>query len=106
MSDLPGPEALYEPGRKDGQTKVGGIERSAKCRHLKKIPVKGLCATGVYLSEAQNPIPPPPPHTHTLCRCIQYNLFTQEGGEGGRVEPERRLKGQQFTKLDRKYQHD
>ncbi len=24
MSDLPGPEALYEPGRKDGQTKVGG----------------------------------------------------------------------------------
>jgi hypothetical protein len=24
VSDLPGPEALYEPGRKDGQTKVGG----------------------------------------------------------------------------------
>jgi hypothetical protein len=26
--------------------------------------------------------------------------------EGGRVEPERRLEGQQFTKLGRKYQHD
>jgi hypothetical protein len=25
---------------------------------------------------------------------------------GGRVEPERRLDGQQFTKLGRKYQHD
>jgi hypothetical protein len=25
---------------------------------------------------------------------------------GGRVEPERRLAGQQFTKLGRKYQHD
>ncbi len=42
-------------------------------------------AEGVYLSEAQNPI-------HTSLR---------EGG--GRVEPERRLEGQQFTNLGQKY---
>jgi hypothetical protein len=28
------------------------------------------------------------------------------GGGRGRVEPERRLEGQQFTKLGQKYQHD
>ena len=35
------------------------------------------------------------------------DTFTQEGGEGGeRVEPERRLEGQQFIKLGRKYHRD
>jgi hypothetical protein len=29
-----------------------------------------------------------------------------EEGEGERDEPERRVEGQQFTKLGRKYQHD
>jgi hypothetical protein len=48
---------------------------------------------GVYLSEAQNPIPPPPP---------PYALYTCIRGGGGRVGPERRLEGQQFTKLGRK----
>jgi hypothetical protein len=36
--------------------------------------------TGVYLSEAQNPIPPPP-----LKRCIRVYKYTyshREGGEG------------------------
>jgi hypothetical protein len=43
----------------------------------------------VYLSEAQNsPL-------HSVNVYTVY-LFTQEGGEG-RVELERRLKGQQFT---------
>jgi hypothetical protein len=44
VSDLPGPEALYEPGRKDGQTKVGGrttgvriIDGNAKLAKSKKI---------------------------------------------------------------------
>jgi hypothetical protein len=33
-------------------------------------------------------------------------ILTQEGVEGwGRVEPKRRLEGQQFTKLGQKYKH-
>jgi hypothetical protein len=35
-----------------------------KCHHLKQLTCKGLWAS-VYLSEAQNPIPPP-----TLCICV------------------------------------
>jgi hypothetical protein len=56
-------------------------------------------AAGVYLPEALNTIPPSP---YTLYKCIQY---TYSHRRGGRVEPERRLEGQQFTKLGRKYQH-
>jgi hypothetical protein len=33
-------------------------------------------------------------------------IHTGKGGGGGRVEPERRFEGQEFTKLGRKYQHD
>jgi hypothetical protein len=57
-------------------------------------------AAGVYLSEAQNPIPSP---HYTLYTCIQYTYTDREGGT---VEPERRLEGQQFTKLSRKYLRD
>jgi hypothetical protein len=43
--------------------------------------------------------------SHTVCVYKVY-LFTQETGGGGeRVEQERRLEGQQFTKLGRKYQY-
>ncbi len=56
-------------------------------------------AAGVYLSDAQNPIPHPP-----------YTLYIQGkvggGGEEGRAEPKRRFEGQQFTKPGRKYQQD
>jgi hypothetical protein len=57
-------------------------------------------SAGVYLSEAQNPMPPPP-----LTHCINvFSILLHTGkGGGGRVEPERRLEGQQFTKLGRKY---
>jgi hypothetical protein len=47
--------------------------------------------------------PHPLPATHYL-----YKLYFDTGkGEGvGRVKPERRLEGQQFLKLGRKYQRD
>jgi hypothetical protein len=55
--------------------------------------------------------PPPLIRHHTipiyaLYTSTQYTFSHGEGGEGGRVESERRLEGQQFTKLGRKYQHD
>jgi hypothetical protein len=59
-------------------------------------------AAGVYLSEAQNTIHLPP---YSLYTCIQYTYLQREGGRG-KVKPEGRWEGQQFTKLDRKYQHD
>jgi hypothetical protein len=60
--------------------KIRLIEGNAKCRHLKNGPVKGY--------------------------SIQNTYSPREGEEGGRVEPERRLEKQQFTELDRKYQHE
>jgi hypothetical protein len=56
-------------------------------------------AAGVYLSEAQNPIPP------LLTHCIRVCSFKKGRREGGELN-KRRLEGQQFTKLGRKYQHD
>ncbi len=56
--------------------KIRLIEGRAKCRHLKKYE---------YL----------------------YGILIHTGkGGGGRVEPERRREGQQFTKMGQKYQHD
>jgi hypothetical protein len=72
----------------------------------KKIALYSDIAAGVYLSEAQNPISPPPPYTlHSVYVYIVY-LLTQGRGRGRESEPEGRLKGQQFTKPGRKYQHD
>jgi hypothetical protein len=42
------------------------------------------------------------PHSLPVAHC----LYCDAGKGKGRVEPERRLEGQQFTKLGRKYQHD
>jgi hypothetical protein len=40
-------------------------------------------------------------------RCLYLPYFaTGTGVGGGRVDPERRFEGQQFTELGRKYQHD
>jgi hypothetical protein len=47
----------------------------------------------------------PNPLAHCTDSTVQY-LFTQGRGGGGRVEPERRLEGQQFTKLGRKHPQD
>jgi hypothetical protein len=69
---------------------INFIDTNAKCRHLTKINLHSDFPAGVYLSEA------PPPLT----------LYAYHTGKGRRDEPERRLEGQQFTKLGRKYQHD
>ncbi len=83
-------------------------------------PVKGLCCRCLSvwgLLPSYDPIPPPP---YTLYMCLRVysiiihtgkgrmggELNQREGEDGGRVEPERRLEGRQFTKLGRKYQHD
>jgi hypothetical protein len=69
--------------------KTSLIEENAKCRRLKKLICKRDFAAGVYLSEAQSPIPPP---LHTVY-VYTVDLSKQGMGEGGRVEPERRLEG-------------
>jgi hypothetical protein len=63
--------------------------------------VKGLYRQ-VFICLSVGPRTHSPP-SYTLYTCIQY---TYSHREGGRVEPERRLDGQQFTKLGGKYLHD
>jgi hypothetical protein len=66
-------------------------EGNAKCRHLKKLPLKDFAAV-VYLSEAQNPVTPPPTH------CIRvYSISHREGGRGETREKVRWLEKQQLT---------
>jgi hypothetical protein len=54
------------------------IEGNDKCRHLKKWTCKWSFAAGVYLSKAQNPIPPPLTHVIRVCSIL---LLTGKGGE-------------------------
>jgi hypothetical protein len=105
------------------------IDTKAECRHLKNLPVKGLC--GRCLSV---PISPPrflfglvwqfcrflnlvryrvldsciiwsptglniTPYPLPAMNCLYLLYFDT-------VEPERRLEGQQFTQPSRKHQHD
>ena len=78
--------------------KIRLLEGQAKYRHLKKLTCKGTVRQVFICLRPRTPYPPP---FHTV-----YLLTKGRGGEGGRVEPERRLEGHQFTTLDRKYQHD
>jgi hypothetical protein len=55
--------------------KIRLIEGNAKCRYLKRD-----FAAGVYLSEAQNPIPPPPLHP-----VYMYTVHLFARGEEGEV---------------------
>ncbi len=83
--------------------KIGLIEGNAKCRHLKKNwPVNGLCSRCLSV---WGPVPQATPSHTVLYTCIQDTYSHSEGGKE-KVEPERRIEGQQFTKLSRKYQHD
>jgi hypothetical protein len=64
----------------------------------KKLTYNGTLRQMFIYLKPRTPYPPPPP-LHTVY-VYTVHLFTQ--GRGGRVEPERRLEGQQFTNLDRK----
>ncbi len=55
------------------------------------------------VSNRTQPPPPPPSQPTTVCTVILY--FDTEKGEGGELN-QRRLEGQQFTKLGRINQHD
>jgi hypothetical protein len=79
--------------------KIRLIESNAKCRHLKLICKRTL--RQVFICLRPEPLTPPPPTYFT------HSMFIHTGmGWGGTVEPERRLEGQHFTQLGRKYQHD
>jgi hypothetical protein len=80
--------------------KIRLIEGNAKCRYLKKFTCKGTWRKVFICLRPRIPSPPP---LYTVYVYTVY-LFTQGRWEG-EVEPERRLKGQQFTKLGRKYQY-
>ncbi len=84
---------------------INYVNTKAKFFHLKNLLYTDFSA-GVYLSEA--PSPPWPHNPLPLTHCIRaYCTFTQtEKGVGGELNQERRLEGQQSTKLGRKYQHD
>ncbi len=87
---------------------INNIDTKAKCRHLKKWVCKGTLRQ-VFICWGPKPHTPPPLHmiyVYTFT-CTQYNFSYREGG---RVEPERRGKGQQkrvqIPKLGWNYQFD
>jgi hypothetical protein len=74
-----------------------------QCRHLKKLTCKGTLLQVFICLRLRTPYALPPPYT----QCIRvYSVPFHTGKGRGGAEPERRLEGQQFTKLRRKYQHD
>ncbi len=108
------------------------MESNAKCRHLKKMTCKGtlqkvfICLKphspslgfwGFCMGWSSNSAGSESGQIQSVKLLAEYGLqqdstpptllwHREWGRGGGRVEPERRLEGQQFTKLGRKYQHD
>jgi len=75
-----------------------------KMSSSKKFACKGILRQVFICLRAKNPIPPPPLHSAYVYCVFSMYVFAQGKGREGRVQAERRLKGQQFTKLGRKYQ--
>ncbi len=79
---------------------INYIDIKAKCRHLKKLTWERTLREVFYFSEA--------PPLLGFCFGWSSNFVGSECGQilsVEPVEPERRLEGQQFKKLGRKYQH-
>jgi hypothetical protein len=94
-------------GKKRVRRKIRLIEGNEKCRHPKSLPVKGALRQVFVCLRPRTPSPPPPLTNYTVYVYTVCLFSVHTGwGVGGRVEPEGRLVGQQFTKLGRKYQHD
>jgi hypothetical protein len=91
-------------GEGRGRRKIRLKEANAKGRHLKNLPVMGLCGLALICLRPRTQYPSL--HSDTLFTNIQYTYSHREGGGGWRGEPVRRLEGQKFTTLGRKYQHD
>ncbi len=83
--------------------KIRLIEGNAKCRHLKKLTLKGALQQVFICLWPRKPYPPPP---LTHCILVYSTLIHTAKGGGGRVDPERRLEEQPFTKQGRKYKRD
>ncbi len=79
------------------------IEGNGKCRHLNKLTCRGTLRLVFICLRPRNPFLPP---LQAVYVYLLYSILIYTGKGGGRVETERRLEGQQFTKLGRKYQHD
>jgi hypothetical protein len=81
--------------------KIRLIEGNAECRHLKKLICKGILRQVFICMWLRTP---PPLHTVYVYTWYSILIHAGKGRDegGGRVEPERRLEGQQFTKLGRK----
>ena len=97
---------VYSPLGRLSSQKVKTHRRQCKMTSSNNLTWKWTLRPDVYLSADQNPIPPPPSHT---VHVYTVYLFTQgrEGrGEGGELNQRERQRGQQFTKLGLKYQHD
>jgi hypothetical protein len=87
LEDLPQPvQVQVHLGRR----KIRLIECNAKCRYIKKWPVKGLCGRCFYLSEAPSPPMtsyPPPLHTVLYTAYVLIHIGKWES------LPEKRLEG-------------
>jgi hypothetical protein len=75
------------------------IRLTERANVVKKLTCKGTLRQVFICVYPWTPYPP-------LHNVYVYTVYLFLQGRGGRVEPERRFEGQQFTKMGRKYHHD